>query len=252
MRWVEIRTPKTSVETCPLPYTSPHTIQSSCLVPKRGLDHIKCEIARVILLHTNGSIVPVSNTVPRKNYLDFQTDLFPDTWGDEYGLSVEEWQAGKSQCRPLVSVLSLLAEKTEVEPLAKLDNIKEVLKTLPTHTLEKKVESDASSKIIETFAIEETINNHIKKDTKEEPVKEPPVLSFLPKHSSYRHVFVESKTVFDSLLNLNSNISPESNGFECNNVFLAFPMSGPGGRVAVIERAKQGRLAPKIPCLVNG
>ena len=66
-----------------------------CLVPKRALDVMKCESARVLKLTPNG-VEPLSFRVPRKSEA-FQDDIFPDTAGSEPAHSCEEWLGGSSK-----------------------------------------------------------------------------------------------------------------------------------------------------------
>ena len=66
-----------------------------CLVPKLGLDVMKCETARVLKLTPNG-VEPLSFRVPRKSDA-FQDDIFPDTASSDPAHSCEEWLAGSSK-----------------------------------------------------------------------------------------------------------------------------------------------------------
>ncbi|WP_395239396.1 hypothetical protein, partial [Salmonella sp. s54412] len=53
------------------------------------------EVVRFYKIHTTKLVCePISFTVPRKSEL-FQSDIFPDTAGDEPALSIEEWISGK-------------------------------------------------------------------------------------------------------------------------------------------------------------
>lgn len=66
-----------------------------CDVPKRALNVMKCETARILKV-TSGGVEPLSFTVPRKSDA-FQDDIFPDTAGLEPAHTCEEWLAGSSK-----------------------------------------------------------------------------------------------------------------------------------------------------------
>lgn len=76
--------------------------------------------------------------------------------------------------------------------------------------------------------------------------------SFLPKHSNYRHVAIDSATKYTQLFSQNVDILPESDGFDANCDYFAFFIEGAGGRIGVWPVKKQGRFPTKIPCIING
>jgi coronin-1B/1C/6 len=71
-------------------------------VPKRGLDVMSCESARLLKL-TTSSVEPLSFCVPRKSD-SFQDDLYPDTAGYTPAHSADEWLAGSDQAPVLMSL----------------------------------------------------------------------------------------------------------------------------------------------------
>ena len=72
-------------------------------VPKRGLDVMSCESARLMKLTTN-SVEPLSFFVPRKSD-SFQDDIYPDTASNTAAHSADEWLAG-SDLPPLLMSLN--------------------------------------------------------------------------------------------------------------------------------------------------
>ncbi|XP_076306921.1 coronin-6-like isoform X2 [Tachypleus tridentatus] len=74
-----------------------------CMMPKRGCDISRCEIAKFIRLHSNGFCEVLSFTVPRKSE-QFQDDLYPLTAADVPAISAEEWAEGKDADPVLVSL----------------------------------------------------------------------------------------------------------------------------------------------------
>lgn len=71
-------------------------------VPKRGLNIMQCETARLLKL-TSNSVEPLSFFVPRKSEA-FQEDIFPDTYAGEAAHSSDEWLAGSNKPPKLISL----------------------------------------------------------------------------------------------------------------------------------------------------
>lgn len=71
-------------------------------VPKRGLDVMACESARLMKLTTN-SVEPLSFYVPRKSDC-FQDDLFPDTASFIPSHTADEWRNGSDLTPQLMSL----------------------------------------------------------------------------------------------------------------------------------------------------
>ncbi|KAJ3091287.1 Coronin-7 [Quaeritorhiza haematococci] len=73
-----------------------------------------------------------------------------------------------------------------------------------------------------------------------------------PKSSPYRFVSGKTTSKFDDLKGLSVSLPGESDLLEVNKSFIAFPITGPGGRIAVLSANKPGRLPPRIPCVLCG
>jgi coronin-1B/1C/6 len=67
-----------------------------CLVPKRGLNVMQHETARVLKVTNNAGVHPLSFHVPRKSDA-FQEDIFPPTASSIPSHSFSEWMAGSSK-----------------------------------------------------------------------------------------------------------------------------------------------------------
>ncbi|KAM7349682.1 coronin isoform 2-T5 [Cochliomyia hominivorax] len=76
------------------------------------------------------------------------------------------------------------------------------------------------------------------------------------KVSKFRHLKGtpgHKSTHIENLRNLSRQIPGECNGFTANHERVAVPLSGPGGKIAIFELSKPGRLPDGvIPSLVNG
>jgi len=67
--------------------------KGACLVPKRALRVMETEVARVMQLTAN-SVIPIPYHVPRKSYIDFHADLYPDTRGTLTSGAASTWMDG--------------------------------------------------------------------------------------------------------------------------------------------------------------
>ncbi|SPP86639.1 coronin-7 isoform X4 [Drosophila guanche] len=76
------------------------------------------------------------------------------------------------------------------------------------------------------------------------------------KVSKFRHLKGtpgRKSTHIENLRNLSRQIPGECNGFHANHERVAVPLSGPGGKIAIFELSRPGRLPDGvIPSLVNG
>lgn len=77
-------------------FRSTTALKGVCMVPKRGLDIMKCETARLLKVTNEHGVQPLSFFVPRKSDA-FQTDIFPDTASSEPAHTAEEWWGGSSK-----------------------------------------------------------------------------------------------------------------------------------------------------------
>jgi coronin-1B/1C/6 len=89
-------------------YRSATPAKGMCLVPKRGLDIMSCETARIMKVTNNNGIHPLSFMVPRKSDA-FQDDIFPDCSSTVPAHSADEWAGGSSKAPKTMSLNPALA-----------------------------------------------------------------------------------------------------------------------------------------------
>lgn len=77
-------------------YRSSTSTKGACIVPKRGLNIMKNETARIMKMTSQNTVEPLSVTVPRKGDF-FQEDLFPDTRSGQPSHTVSEWLEGSDK-----------------------------------------------------------------------------------------------------------------------------------------------------------
>jgi coronin-1B/1C/6 len=101
-----------------------------CFVPKRGLDVMQCETARILKVTNNDGIHPLSWTVPRKSDA-FQDDIFPDCASSNPAHSADEWVAGSSKLPKTMSLNPALASRNgDTSRRMKLKTVASVSKEL--------------------------------------------------------------------------------------------------------------------------
>jgi coronin-7 len=219
-------------------------ISGICLTPKPALSVMEAEVNRVLAI-SGEDIVTVSYIVPRKSYRDFHEDLYPDTCGFTPALSVDEWLSGKNG-----EVAKISLNPSAGNLVSGMNDLK-VADPFPPQTEQVKpaVKATATSD-----AKDDPMSNQLAADVTKTTRNTPAALANL-RTSSYR--YITGKTLhasqhFEDIRNLNYGLSGESNVLEANAKFLAFPLSGAGGRVAVFDAAKPGRCKPVIPGIVSG
>ncbi|KAF9933415.1 Coronin-7 [Mortierella alpina] len=87
-------------------------VAGAALFPKQLMNVMQTEVARLLTVNVN-SLWPVNVHVPRRTYLDFHADLYPDTKSDTPGLEANEWLQGENRPVPRVSLDPGLAGKPE-------------------------------------------------------------------------------------------------------------------------------------------
>ncbi|KAF9560453.1 Coronin-7 [Mortierella alpina] len=87
-------------------------VAGAALFPKQLMNVMQTEVARLLTVNAN-SLWPVHVNVPRRTYLDFHADLYPDTKSDVPGLEASGWLQGENNPVPRVSLDPGLAGKPE-------------------------------------------------------------------------------------------------------------------------------------------
>lgn len=84
-------------------FRSTTALKGVCMVPKRGLNIMNCENARLLKVTNEAGIQPLSFFVPRKSDA-FQPDIFPNTASSNPVHTAEEWWGGSSKGPELSSL----------------------------------------------------------------------------------------------------------------------------------------------------
>ncbi|KAI8592928.1 hypothetical protein BDZ88DRAFT_406604 [Geranomyces variabilis] len=225
-----------------LSYNSPTVISGAALIPKAACNVMSCEVARILTVSSDGSaIIPVSVTIPRKSHADFHADLFPETASSTPEMDSADWRGGKNTPPNRVSldpkaVAPLTAAGSRIAPAAAVSGV------------------TVSAGAPQTPPIQRVTTSVHKVEAKASPPQSPRTAPkfALPKASAYRFIVGKVQSAYEDLKGLSTAVPSESYALQANGSFLAFPMSGPGGRLAIWPVATTGRLPIALPAIVCG
>ncbi|MCO5598739.1 hypothetical protein L7F22_052837 [Adiantum nelumboides] len=266
---------------------------SAAIAPSSSNDVTVGEIAKLYIAtgSTSGgasasdAIVPSSVRVPRRNFIDFHADLYPDTIlrSDSTGaLSIEDWKEGRDAVLERVSMDPSLRSQRETRTVPVPTNImkeEETPKSVDTTpaSVNHTNGSSASASVVTPTHIQAEklsevktsvpITNNTKKEV-DTPLPAPsrnisaiqssPVTrAALPVGKSHwsRRPMAGSTPLISAYQNLSSldiSRSPDARMIALSSRFFALPISGPGGRLGVHPIKATGRLPLHFPSLNHG
>ncbi|KAL0085171.1 hypothetical protein J3Q64DRAFT_1835582 [Phycomyces blakesleeanus] len=256
------------------------SIYGAALLPKQSLNVMHAEVARVLAV-TENAVLPISFEIPRKQYLDFHAELFPDTKGNVPGLSGSQWISGKNAQVAKVSLdpsnqaVNKTAESIkpssprETTPQQVLRNIDEPSVSKPSSQsptkqnssntvdkIDKSVNNNNNNKKNSTDSTSDVAIPKASTSQQEEPVKPKAVPKYGSNHASaYKYISGKAyhpSTHFEDLRGLSVDKSGEVDLIKTNGKLIAVPIAGPGGRVGIISVNKPGRLPTHVPCVLCG
>eukprot|EP00795_Rhopilema_esculentum_P000897 gene898-10652_t len=220
-------------------------------VPKRALHLMEAEVNRLMQL-TKNAIIPISFVVPRRSYLDFHAELYPDTASGVPSMTAEQWFAGANHP---VSLVKLDPKNVAKRSLPKAAGVK----AEPSKT-EEKSQEEAETK---TAQVPEVVNKAEDPPKKVEAPKEdstkavpaPSKISNEPtpkpaehkpkvskfhgfRVSKFKHLSGKPSTKsqnIENLKNYDQSLCHESDGLQAYFDLVAYPIAGPGGQIAVVK-----------------
>ncbi|XP_065070951.1 coronin-7-like [Rhopilema esculentum] len=237
-------------------------------VPKRALHLMEAEVNRLMQL-TKNAIIPISFVVPRRSYLDFHAELYPDTASGVPSMTAEQWFAGANHP---VSLVKLDPKNVAKRSLPKAAGVK----AEPSKT-EEKSQEEAETK---TAQVPEVVNKAEDPPKKVEAPKEdstkavpaPSKISNEPtpkpaehkpkvskfhgfRVSKFKHLSGKPSTKsqnIENLKNYDQSLCHESDGLQAYFDLVAYPIAGPGGQIAVVKLSEPKRLPDTgLPVLQN-
>lgn len=221
-------------ELTPVVDKTPH--RGVCMIPKRACNVMACEVDR-ILRATNNSIIPVGFQVPRKTYLDFHADLFPDTPGPEPALSTSEWLNGEVKQPILISLNpESYTQESDKGENNETDENDDTSNTAPIHNPTK------------------TFNVFDKRVKQEKVIEYTPKVVQVVRSSKFKYIKGTAGKRVDTYENLDIlNDAMQTKVIDANEKWFAVIWKGNGGRLGVFNVEKdKGRLPAKYSTIETG
>ncbi|KAI8323961.1 DUF1900-domain-containing protein, partial [Martensiomyces pterosporus] len=207
----------------------PSQISGCALLPKCKLNVMSGEIARIHVLAENAgtgtgtAAIPISHIAPRRSYLDFHSDLFPDTRAPLPAQTLGQWIAQEPASVPKVSL----------DPAKAAD----ALACLHTETTSQNASLGAglpaSKKAVSTKRRQFAQPDHARFKYLE---------GFLYRPSEH----------FSNLHDVNVRFPQENDMLKVSSRFVAIAISGTGGQIGIMRRDSPGRAPTKMPTIVHG
>lgn len=192
----------------------------------------------------------VSVTIPRKTYLDFMADIFPDTRSNFLAdaFPQKEWLAGSEAHVKLMSLDPIKRKPAAVTPTQSLGKNPPSVSPETTAPIVMSTFAPAKSSTHVSPTAEE------KEDLVEESSSQRNSVK-LPRSSLFRFTTGKCSAYnrMDSLSNLSHSIPNECDAIAVSKQFIFFPVQGPAGRLGIYGNSNFGRFPPAgVSCLVSG
>ncbi|PWN35471.1 DUF1900-domain-containing protein [Meira miltonrushii] len=299
VRWIDVGSQDQGASFAEGVFPIDFSASSAAIAPSASNDVTVGEIAKLYIAtgSTSGgasasdAIVPSSVRVPRRNFIDFHADLYPDTVlrSDKAGaLGIDEWKAGKEAVLEKVSMDPSLRTQRQVSAPTKVVREEEAPKSVETTSASISQANDSSEKASSSVS-PAPIQVQTEKSTEtKSPVpmtsnakqKSDAALPAPSRNTSAIHpskalsqgaatkaVLPAEKThwsrrpmagstplisAYQNLSSLDISRSPDARMIAISRRFFALPISGPGGRLGVHPIESTGRLPLHFPSLNHG
>lgn len=240
------------VELAPAP--SDQLARGACLLPKRALDLLGNEVARV-LKATATAVVPTAFYVPRARRV-FHEDLYPDTLSTTPAIGIADWLAGKNN-DPILEKLRPPVEEDEEEQVQEQVQQQQVQVKEEQKVIKKDEEEEKKKTTVEKK------DEQPKQQQGQQPKEQPQQPTASPQQSKKNIPSIVRYTKFRNIAGKpfmrnthfeELRINPNCGRLVCANATnVAFPWQGPGGRVIVLPLARKGgRVPADTPFLEHG
>ncbi|XP_039632319.1 coronin-7 [Polypterus senegalus] len=246
--------------------------RGAAMLPKLALDVMSCEVVRVLQL-TDGFVVPISYSVPRKSGQEFHADLYPDTPGHIPSMRVEDWWTGENKQIERVSLdpakgriksFTSSVIPTQETRSSHPETRSHLMKMEPAEDKEREKISSGRSSSSSSLTSPTTPSSLVQSASTTSGlssgfVTSPSQRSFqsiLGSSSKFRHnqgLVLHRDSHITNLKGLNLTTPGECDGLCVNRERVAVPLAGSGGQIAILELSKPGRLPDTaIPTIQNG
>eukprot|EP01135_Chromosphaera_perkinsii_P012334 Nk52_evm2s2640 gene=Nk52_evmTU2s2640 len=242
------------------------------VAPHFALDVMECEVARLYRL-TKNSIAPVSYTVQRRSHQEFHDDLYPFVFEAKSGIEADGWEKGGIPMRKKVSLNPAL-RNTSSKQTAKMSS---KATTEPKHLSKLECESKSNAAPVQyatkpDSSLSQTSGktNGLSSLTKQQthPAAEPvsPIDTIATKRNAatqkrlfgnishfknMKGTVLHPRNNYEGVPGLCQTLPVESNLLVSTDKSIAFPIAGPGGKIAILESLKPFRITDYLPCIEN-
>jgi len=239
-----------------LRYTGEQT-KGACLVPKRAMNVMQGEVVRVLQL-ADSSIVPITWQVPRKTYRDFHADIYPDTTSAVPAMGPTAWLQGSNLAAPTISLNP--AHRTgpdltryDPRPLGERGSVE--AGPAVTAVSQKTPEPAPAPKEVFTVVRREGdsfLLPQVRPKTEQPASTRGSKFGRTTKFKHFKGSTMAKSMHFENLKNLSKSSATECDIIHANTDRVAIPLTGPGGKIAVFETTKTGRLPDGVlPSVIN-
>ncbi|KAJ2552865.1 hypothetical protein EV175_003150 [Coemansia sp. RSA 1933] len=275
-----------------------HQVSGCAMLPKHQLNVMGGEIARLYVVSDNcgagagGAVIPISQVAPRKTYLDFHSDIFPDTRAPVPAQTYEQWLAGEPTRVPKMSLdpakaadslgtlrmtydmtgvrgevahtevrTEVLGDSVDTQPGTQKTATGDSATRKPTTRAESQTEpeeriSDREPDPASSISAPEPQQN----DTcsSQTPPTTPPKRAWKTNQQSCGHfkylegVVYKLSEHFTNLRGVDQRFSQENDPIKVSSKFIAFACVGAGGQIAILRRDSPGRAPEKPATIVHG
>ena len=204
--------------------------------------------------------MPITWTVPRKTYRDFHADIFPDTAGTEWALGPGQWAGGADGTPATISLdpASRPADLLSFPPPIserKYDGATAGQKKHKKPPAQVAAKEDAKPQKIKPVmrSGDSFLMPQVRPTSTSKPNTKASKFGRTTKFKHLKGTPLHKSTHFENLKNLSKSVAAECDIIHANTKRIVVPMAGPGGKVAVFDVAKAGRIPDGVmPCLING
>ncbi|XP_063970323.1 coronin-7-like [Lytechinus pictus] len=258
-------------------YSSDQQQKGICLVPKKVLDVMSCEVGRLLQLTKQG-IIPIKVEVPRTSHRNFYPELFPETAGDEPALSSTQWLEGKNEqvakiCldpakrkdkkpnKPANQQSAVPPSSNQIQaggdaPSTQKENAKASLSQSPaTQPLQAFSSSPSRATTSSSGSAASSTANASSAPSDSTNNTSPKKKFTMAQTSKFRHLQgtlgQRSQHIYN-IRNASINVFGECDGFHANKRWAALPLTGSGGLITIIDINKPGKLPETgVPTIQN-
>lgn len=298
VRWIDVGSQDQGASFAEGVFPLDFSASSAAIAPSSSNDVTVGEIAKLYIAtgSTSGgasasdAIVPSSVRVPRRNFIDFHADLYPDTVlrSDRAGvLGVDEWKAGKEAVLEKVSMDPSLRTQRKAHAPTKIAKEEEEApksaETIPASTGGANVSSEKTSSSESVAPTQLPASSVIKSSAPNNDNAKQKSDAALPAPARNTSAIQPSKfssqgpatkapppadkthwsrrpmagstpliSAYQNLSSLDISRSPDARMIALSRRFFALPISGPGGRLGVHPIESTGRLPVHFPSLNHG